>query len=117
MKMPKHMSAERNAHYIERHNRRLRATAVGANLTDEAKRINAARGSEVFSGGIGETVIKTGSFDGKGNMSVRDTVLDARDVKAEDLQEMASVKAAQAKDAEVNLEGESPPTSVKKSKK
>lgn len=70
MKMPKKMADQRSAHYIEKHNRRVRAAFKGSQLNSAADKINQSSGGKVAST-IGKIISREELVDSQGNAKNR----------------------------------------------
>ena len=98
MRMPIKMVNQRNAFYIERHQKRVRASGVAAGMTRAAEKINEGSGDKL-TGTIGNVILKSGVKMDDG--STRDTstqTFQAEEVSKKDLEELAEAKQAQERE-------------------
>lgn len=123
MRMPIHMIEQRNNFYLEKHRRRLRASAKGAAVAGEAARVNSATGNdgpEKLTGAIGKGLtLKQGVVTNEGLIHTHNEHIgigDDEEVNLEDMRDLHEVRKAQAEtDAEAEDGGS--PSSISKSKK
>ena len=97
MRLPEDLAQQRDQFYVDKFNRRLRASAAGSSLNDLTRRASAGLGEDEHGnpafGMLGRTVIKDGSIqDGAAAGSTTVTVDPSGEVRSEDVAEMVEVK-------------------------
>ena len=106
MMLPEDMAKDRDAHYVDKHARRVRAAVQGASLADAADKLNAKFGGKVFGTDLGKTVIQSQHFDDKKFPTKTEQVISSDDVNPEDIKELMTVNESKKLSNENDLEEE-----------
>lgn len=133
MRIPQHMADERNAHYLNIHKRRIRASGRGASLAAKASDISDGADKAGLSGAIGKGLeMKEGVVTDEGLHHSHTTIIPIddkveREEMLEDKQHLDELRDKQANsdkefatrtaEEEVDLEAEASKSEKKRSKK